>query len=154
MFLRVFLSKTYLFLFSKKETCFKHSPPPPPPKKNPANDVSPLCSVSLTQKSLRVFFFSRHLWSKGFLHHSVCTSRLGTLMCRQNRCDQTLKPIQQRIACANDVAVWSPGLKLRISKTAGSWNRLKKKNENILQLEFLFCFFLEGEGTRFPLING
>lgn len=33
MFLRVFLSKTYLFLFSKKETCFKHSPPPPPPPK-------------------------------------------------------------------------------------------------------------------------
>ena len=62
-------------------------------------------------------------------------------MCRQNRCDQTLKPIQQRIACANDVAVWSPGLKLRISKTAGSWNRLKK-NEKILQLEFLYVFVL------------
>ncbi len=50
-----------------------------------------------------------HLWSKAFLHHSISTSCLGTLMCRQDCCDQTLKPVQQRIAWTSKTVLNRPG---------------------------------------------
>lgn len=152
MFLRVFLSKTYLFLFSKKETYFKHSPPPPYPKKIQQTMWAP-CAPFHSHKSHLEFFFLPSPVEQRF----SASFRMHIPSWHAHVPAESLRSNLETNSATHSLCQWCCRVESGVETQDFKDSRILKspeKNEKILQLEFLFCFFLEGEGTRFPLING